>query len=84
MMMGGISDPLSRFDREMQLESLQMKRMEHRLHLETKRGARHKYQEDLAKKNLKHLTGTALHLGGKAIADVGEARSWIPSTKFTL
>ena len=80
---GGISDSqLQQLDREMQAESLQLKREEFKIKLGIQRGADHKYREELAKKNLKHLTGTALHLGGKLIANVGASRSTYDLTEW--
>ena len=73
--MGGVSDPQLQLEREMQSESLRLKREEHQIRLGERQGAKVKYQEDLAKKNLKHLAGNALHLGGQEVADVGVSRS---------
>ena len=73
--MGGVSDPRLQLEREMQSESLRLKREEHQIRLGERQGAKVKYQEDLAKKNLKHLASNALHLGGQEVADVGVSRS---------
>ena len=73
--MGGVSDPQLQLEREIQSESLRLKREEHQIRLGERQGAKVKYQEDLAKKNLKHLSSNALHLGGQEVADVGVSRS---------
>ena len=52
--MGGVSDPQLQLEREIQSESLRLKREEHQIRLGERQGAKVKYQEDLAKKNLKH------------------------------
>ena len=82
----GISNQQSQLDR-MQAETLRLKLAQYELHAGTARRERHEYSEKVAKQNLKLFQSTALHLGGKNIAEVGDARctytlvEWIATTR---
>ena len=69
----GISNQQSQLDR-MQAETLRLNFAQYELRAGTARRERHEYSEKVAKQNLKLFQSTALHLGGKNIAEVGDAR----------
>ena len=82
----GISNQQSQLDR-MQAETLRLNFAQYELRAGTARRERHEYSEKVAKQNLKLFQSTALHLGGKNIAEVGDARctytlvEWIATTR---
>ena len=71
----------------MQAETLRLKRAQYELLAGTSRREKYEYGEKVAKQNLKLFQTTALHLGGKNISEVGDARctytmvEWIANTR---
>ena len=62
-------------EQQLQAESLRLKQEQVHLQKGVSTVAKHKYREELAKARLKQLSETALHLGGKSVANVGVERS---------